>query len=147
MVPCDAINTTIAGRLGLTCLESQAMTQRRPYRDGLPRAAAADELAGEARAGRLDVAAVDAVLIAGGMPGSGVRVKPPAGLTEREVEVLRLVAMGFANKEIAAKLSLSAKTVNNHVQNIYAKIGVSARASAGMFAMQHHLLSDGEVSI
>jgi len=118
----------------------QAMTQRRPHREARPLAHAADELAEEARAGRLDAHAVDAVLSTVGAPRPGVRSKPPAGLSQREIEVLRLVAMGFANKQIAASLSLSLKTVDNHVQNIYAKIGVSARASAGMFAMQHHLL-------
>jgi DNA-binding NarL/FixJ family response regulator len=119
----------------------QAMTQRRPYREAMTPAAAADELAGEVRAGRLDAHAADAVLAAAGAPRRVVAPTLPANLTTREVEVLRLVAMGFANKQIAALLALSPKTVDNHVQNIYAKIGVSARASAGMFAMQHHLVA------
>jgi HD-GYP domain-containing protein (c-di-GMP phosphodiesterase class II) len=118
----------------------QAMTQRRPYREAMPLPVVTDELAGEARARRLDAQALDAVLTAAGAPRHDIAVALPAGLTNREVEVLRLVAMGFANKQIAAQLGLSAKTVDNHVQNVYAKIGVSARASAGMFAMQHHLL-------
>lgn len=118
----------------------QAMTQRRPYRDAMPLPVVADELADEARSGRLDAQALDAVLVAAGAPRHEIGVTPPAGLTNRELEVLRLVAMGFANKQIATQLGLSAKTIDNHVQNVYAKIGVSARASAGMFAMQHHLL-------
>jgi ATP/maltotriose-dependent transcriptional regulator MalT len=65
----------------------------------------------------------------------------PAGLTEREVEVLRLVAAGFTNNEIAAELFLSAKTVSRHLSNIFTKIGVSSRASATAFAVEHHLLA------
>jgi DNA-binding NarL/FixJ family response regulator len=63
----------------------------------------------------------------------------PAGLTEREAEVLRLVASGMANKEIAAELHLSAKTVSRHLTNIFNKIGVSSRAAATAFAFEHHL--------
>ena len=63
----------------------------------------------------------------------------PAGLTEREAEVLRLVAAGLANKEIAAELHLSAKTVSRHLSNIFTKVGVSSRAGATAFAFEHHL--------
>ena len=65
----------------------------------------------------------------------------PAGLTEREIEVLRLVADGFTNNEIAAHLFLSPKTVSRHLSNIFAKLGVSSRAAATAFAVEHHLLS------
>jgi HD-GYP domain-containing protein (c-di-GMP phosphodiesterase class II) len=131
---------SLSSRLLATADMFQAMTQRRPYREALPTAVAAERLADEVRVGRLDGRAVDAVLEAAGTARQRVRSKLPAGLTEREVEVLRLVAMGFANKQIALQLSLSPKTVDNHVQNIYAKIGVSARSSAAMFAMQHRLI-------
>jgi ATP/maltotriose-dependent transcriptional regulator MalT len=67
------------------------------------------------------------------------RIRRPAGLTEREVEVLCLIADGRANKEIAAQLHLSAKTVSRHVTNIYNKIGVTSRAAATAFAFEHHL--------
>jgi ATP/maltotriose-dependent transcriptional regulator MalT len=63
----------------------------------------------------------------------------PAGLTGREVEVLRLLAEGRTNKEIAAELFLSAKTVSRHLSNIFTKIGVSSRAAATAFAYQHDL--------
>jgi DNA-binding CsgD family transcriptional regulator len=63
----------------------------------------------------------------------------PAGLTQREVEVLCLIADGRANKEIAAQLNLSAKTVSRHLTNIYNKIGVTSRAAATAFAFEHHL--------
>jgi ATP/maltotriose-dependent transcriptional regulator MalT len=65
----------------------------------------------------------------------------PAGLTEREAEVLRLVAGGSTNNEIAAELFLSPKTVSRHLSNIFTKIGVSSRARATAFAVEHHLVS------
>jgi len=65
----------------------------------------------------------------------------PAGLTEREAEVLGLVAGGLTNNEIASELFLSPKTVSRHLSNIFTKIGVSSRASATAFAVQHHLLA------
>ena len=64
------------------------------------------------------------------------------GLSEREVEVLRLVARGNSIKEIAAALTISGKTVDNHIQHIYEKIGVSTRAGAALFAVEQNLLSD-----
>ena len=65
----------------------------------------------------------------------------PSGLTEREVEVLRLVARGMTNKEVAASLDIATKTAGNHVQHIFEKIGVTTRAAATLFAMQKGLLS------
>ena len=56
--------------------------------------------------------------------------------------MLRLLARGLSNKEIAARLVISPKTAGNHVEHIYAKIGASSRATAGLFAMQHGLLPD-----
>ena len=61
----------------------------------------------------------------------------PAGLTAREVEVLRLVAAGLSNAEIAERLFLSPSTVKAHVANIFAKIGVHNRAAATEFALRH----------
>lgn len=63
----------------------------------------------------------------------------PAGLTAREVEVLRLVARGAGNREIAARLTISEHTVARHLQNIFAKLGVSSRTAAGAFAFEHDL--------
>jgi DNA-binding NarL/FixJ family response regulator len=72
----------------------------------------------------------------------GERPRPtvPAGLTPREVEVLRLVAAGGSNREIAAELVLSEKTVARHVANIFLKIGVSSRAAATAFAYDASLV-------
>ena len=69
------------------------------------------------------------------------RMKRPCGLTEREVEVLCLIADGRPNKDIAAQLRLSAKTVSRHLTNIFNKIGVNSRAAATAFAFEHHLIS------
>ena len=99
------------------------------------------ELRAEIKAGRLDGEAVDAVLAAAGhrVP---VRREGPAGLTAREVEVLRLLAQGLSNKEIAGRLTISPKTAGNHIEHIYAKIDASSRATASLFAMQHGLLPE-----
>jgi class 3 adenylate cyclase/DNA-binding CsgD family transcriptional regulator len=64
----------------------------------------------------------------------------PAGLTMREVEVLRLIAAGMTNNEIAAALCLSVKTVSRHLSNIFTKIGVTSRAAATAFAFEHQLV-------
>jgi DNA-binding NarL/FixJ family response regulator len=65
----------------------------------------------------------------------------PAGLSAREVEVLGLVAEGCSNAQIAQRLVISRRTAEHHVQHIYTKIGVSSRAAAALFAMEHHLLA------
>jgi DNA-binding NarL/FixJ family response regulator len=91
--------------------------------------------------GRIDGAAADAVLRA-----AGHRVRRrrewPAGLTQREVEVLRLLTLGLANKEIAVRLVITPKTASSHVEHIYTKIGASNRAQASIFAMRHGLMAD-----
>jgi DNA-binding CsgD family transcriptional regulator len=71
----------------------------------------------------------------------------PAGLTEREAEVLRLVAAGLTNNEIATELFLSPKTVSRHLSNIFTKLGVSSRASATAFAVEHHLFARSRDSL
>ncbi|HLZ69433.1 MAG TPA: HD domain-containing phosphohydrolase [Dehalococcoidia bacterium] len=118
----------------------QALTQDRPHRPALPAETAAARLIAEARAGRLDGDAVDVVLSAAGHRSLRPRRARPHGLTDREVEVLRLVARGCSTRAIAQQLVISPKTADHHVQNVYAKIGVSTRASATMFALEHDLL-------
>ena len=116
-----------------------AMTEPRPHRDPLELDTAARALQDEARAGRLDGDAVNAVLKAAGAR-TVARRTGPGGLTTREVEVLVLLARGNSNRQIARKLGVAPKTASNHVQNIYAKLGISSRAAATLFAMQHGLI-------
>jgi DNA-binding NarL/FixJ family response regulator len=68
----------------------------------------------------------------------------PGGLTKREVEVLRLVAVGRSNKEIARSLSISEKTVARHLANIFTRLGVSSRTEAAAFAFQNDLVAPGD---
>jgi HD-GYP domain-containing protein (c-di-GMP phosphodiesterase class II) len=120
----------------------QAMREPRPHRPELSPAEAAAELRAEVRAGRLEAEAVDAVL---GAVGHRVprRREGAAGLTQREVEVLQLLAQGLSNKEIAERLVISPKTAGSHIEHIYSKIDASSRATASLFAMQNGLLSVG----
>ncbi|HEX3336431.1 MAG TPA: HD domain-containing phosphohydrolase [Jatrophihabitans sp.] len=119
----------------------QCKREHRPHRAARTADEAAADLRGEVRAGRLDGAAVDAVLKAAGHRVAR-RPEGPAGLTAREVQVLRLLARGLSNKEIAHQLVITPKTAGNHVEHIYAKIQASTRAAAGLFAMQHGLLPE-----
>jgi HD-GYP domain-containing protein (c-di-GMP phosphodiesterase class II) len=121
----------------------QAMREPRPHRPARDPGDAAAELRADAQAGRLDHDAAEAVL---GAAGHRVlrRHGGPAGLTAREVEVLRLLARGLSNKQIAERLVISPKTVGNHVEHIYMKIDASTRARASLFAMQHGLLPEEE---
>jgi DNA-binding CsgD family transcriptional regulator len=119
----------------------QAMREPRPHREPRKADSAAGELRADVRAGRLESDAVEAVLAAAGHRVVRRR-EGPAGLTAREVEVLRLVALGLTNKEIAKRLVISAKTAGNHIEHIYSKIGSTNRAGASLFAMQHGLLPE-----
>jgi HD-GYP domain-containing protein (c-di-GMP phosphodiesterase class II) len=122
----------------------QAMREPRPYREAREPGDAASELRADVRAGKLDGEAVEAVLSAAGHRVRRRR-EGPAGLTAREVEVLRLLAQGLSNKEIAQRLVISPKTAGNHIEHIYAKIDASSRATASLFAMQHGLLPEEEL--
>jgi HD-GYP domain-containing protein (c-di-GMP phosphodiesterase class II) len=122
-----------------------AMTEPRPHRDAFLPERAAETLTGEARAGRLDADAVTAVLEAAGQQVP--RIERPAGLTEREAEVIGLLARGLQTKQIARALGISVKTADHHIQNAYGKIGVSTRAAATLFAMEHGLATWGELPI
>ena len=77
---------------------------------------------------------------AAGDDGAGTVDDPVGVLTDREVEVLGLVAHGCSNAEIASRLVISRRTAEHHVQHIYTKIGVSSRAAATLFALEHRLL-------
>jgi DNA-binding NarL/FixJ family response regulator len=119
-----------------------ALREDRPHRPALDDGAAAAVLTDEAERGALNRAAVRHVLDASGLP-TRMRTSWPAGLTEREVEVLRLVAQGGTNKDVAQVLSISHRTVQHHVSHIYDKIGVTSRAGAALYAAQHGLTGPG----
>jgi HD-GYP domain-containing protein (c-di-GMP phosphodiesterase class II) len=141
-LPGNAISRS--GRILAAADVYQAMRELRPYRPARSADDAAAEMRAEVKAGRLDAEAVDAVLSTAGhvIPR---RREGLAGLTAREVEVLKLLAYGLSNKEIANRLVISPKTVSNHVEHIYSKIDASTRAMASLFAVQHGLLPDPEL--
>jgi HD-GYP domain-containing protein (c-di-GMP phosphodiesterase class II) len=138
---CTAAQIPVGARVLAAADALQAMTQARPHRDARSLDEAAERLHRDAETGRFDPDAVTAVVdAAGGTPQRTADVRP-AGLSEREVEVLRLVAQGLSNREIAEQLYIARRTAEHHVQHVYAKIGVSNRASAALFAMEHGLLA------
>ena len=117
----------------------QAMTQERPHRPARSGAEVARLLEADAS---FDADCARAVIAAA---GQSVAVRParPAGLSEREIDVVRLLARGLSNREIAARLFISPRTAEHHVQHIYTKIGAATRASAALFAMEHDLMGPG----
>src|SRR4051794_21638552 len=119
----------------------QAMREPRPHRPARSADDAAAELRAEVRAARFDADAVEGVLAAAGHRVARRR-EGPAGLTPREVEVLRLVARGLSHKDIAERLGISPQTGGSHGEHVYAKIAASTRAAASLFAMQHGLLPE-----
>ncbi len=123
----------------------RAMTEPRPYRAPLAPARAAEILSEQAGAGRLDPDAVIAVVEAAGQQAP--RIERPSGLTEREAQVIGMLARGLQTKQVAAALGISVKTADRHIQNAYRKIGVSTRAAATLFAMEHGLVAWGELPI
>ena len=123
----------------------QSMTEPRAWRPALAQGELARQLADEVGGRRLDARAVDAVLeTAGQRHGRGRAGRSwPAGLTDREVDVLKAITRGLANRKIAAELHISGATVHTHVINIYGKIGVNTRAGATLFAFEHGLTEPG----
>jgi len=121
----------------------QAMRETRPHRRSIAREEVAATLEGEAEKGRLDREAVRAVLetagerVPRGRPREGGY---PGGLSDSEVEVLRLVSRGLTNKQVAAKLEIPARAVSHHLADAYEKIGVTTRAGAAMFAMKNGIV-------
>ncbi|MEO8457409.1 MAG: HD domain-containing phosphohydrolase [Chloroflexota bacterium] len=116
------------------------LLEDRPGRSALSPDEAAAELAKEA----LDQEAVRAVLkVAGASAGAGAKrgSHRPAGLTKREVEVLRLLARGQSLKQIAEQLVISPSTAHTHAAHIYEKAAISTRAGAALFAMEHGLIA------
>jgi HD-GYP domain-containing protein (c-di-GMP phosphodiesterase class II) len=118
-----------------------ALREPRPHRPAKNADQAAAVITEEVRAGLLDSDAVDAVLRAAGHSPKRRRTWP-AGLTSREVEVLRLLARGFTHRQIAEQLVITPRTAGAHIEHIYQKIGVSNRARASLFAIKHGLVAD-----
>ena len=135
----DAISH--AGRVLAAADVYHAMTAARPHRPALTAAEAAVALRAQVASSRLDGAAVDAVLRA-----AGHRVRRrrewPAGLTPREVEIVRLLARGLTARAIADRLGISPKTAGSHIEHIYLKTGASNRAQLSLFAMKYGLMSE-----
>ncbi|WP_022883556.1 HD domain-containing phosphohydrolase [Glaciibacter superstes] len=119
----------------------RASTEPRPHREPSSMAEAAARLRNEVVALRLDGSAVEAVLDAAGHRRSR-RPAGPAGLTSREVDVLRLIVRGFSSRQIAADLVISEKTARNHLEHIYAKLAVTNRTGAALFALQHGIVGN-----
>jgi DNA-binding NarL/FixJ family response regulator len=117
----------------------QALSQLRPHRPPFSADDARRQLLAEVDSGKLDRDAVKAVLEPEGL-SAGIREKRPHGLTDREVEVLRLLCRGLTNKEMARALYIAEKTVGHHIEHIYNKIGHSSRAGAALFAMEHGIV-------
>ena len=117
----------------------------RPHRPAMQREAAAQHLLEAAGAGQLDAEAARAVVEAAGITTAAADEVPaarPAGLTEREVEVLRLLVRGLSNREMAERLVVSPKTIGRHIENIYVKLDVSTRVGATLFAVEHGLVEE-----
>jgi HD-GYP domain-containing protein (c-di-GMP phosphodiesterase class II) len=131
----------LASRLLAAADAYHAMGEERPHRPALEPTDATALLLDQADAGHFGRPEVEAVIDAAGQASRPAQIARPAGLTEREVDVLRLIARGNSNKVVASALGISPKTVGRHVEHIYAKTGVHTRAGATLFAMEHALLS------
>lgn len=120
------------------------LTSDRADRPALAPDEAAAELLTRAAGGTLDPRATGAVLEAAGHTAKAQasrRAPHPGGLTGREAEVLRLAARGLTTRAIADQLFISPKTADHHIQHVYTKIGVSTRAAAALWAMQHAVVA------
>ena len=119
----------------------QSLSEGRSWRPAVPPVAGTSLLAKQAATGALDRTAVRAILEVAGQRLGPRLVGWPSGLTDREVEVLRLLAAGRSNRAIARDLSVSEATVRTHALNIYGKTGVHSRAGIGLFAIEHDLIT------
>ncbi|PEG34428.1 LuxR family transcriptional regulator [Mycolicibacterium agri] len=129
----------MADRVLAAAVAYQSALEPRPYREAQAPNGAARRVRERVKSGALDAAAVAAVLHAAGHRAERPNTRP-GGLTPREIEVLCLVARGASNKDIAKTLVISEKTARNHVERTYAKIGVSNRIGASMYALKHGLV-------
>jgi HD-GYP domain-containing protein (c-di-GMP phosphodiesterase class II) len=144
---CRAAALPPAARILAAADVYHALTEDRPHRPAYPAERAVEILEAEARNGKLDPEAVAAVLGVAGHRTMPVRREWPAGLSDREVEVLRLLARGLPSRRIGEHLGITEKTVGHHIAHIYDKLDVSTRAAATFFAMQHGLIETGAYEV
>jgi DNA-binding CsgD family transcriptional regulator len=135
-----AVQLSPAARILGAADRYQAMMQERAHRPSLSPETAAAELRRTAAEGHVDRDAAEYVLTAAGHQARRRPQTAPAGMTDRDVEVLRLAATGLTTVQIARRLVISPKTVDSHIQHIYAKIGCSTRGAAVLFALRHNLV-------
>ena len=133
----------LTGRLLAASCAYRTLTEPRAHRPAMTPKQAAAQLRAEVRAGRLDAKAVDAVLGAAGQ-SRGKRRSGPAGLTPREIEVLRLIARGASTRGVAERLGITSRTAETHIERIYTKTGASTRSTVTLFAMKNGLLDSFE---
>jgi len=137
-----ASSQPLAARILAAADAYRTKLEARPHRAARTPEAAAEEVRRQVERGWLDGEATRALLDGAGHVPSPRRQEPPAGLSEREVEVLRLIARGLSNREMADILFISPKTVGHHVQHIYDKLGISTRVGATLFALQHGVIDE-----
>jgi HD-GYP domain-containing protein (c-di-GMP phosphodiesterase class II) len=131
----------VAARIVAVADAYQELTEDRPGNTALASSAAVKVLQSEVGT-RFDGDCVDALAQGTGTPRTAAAQRAwPSGLTEREVQVLRLVAKGMTVKEIAKQLVVSDSTARHHLEHIYDKASVSSRAGAVMFAVENGLLN------
>lgn len=134
-----SVDLAIGSRILAVADTAQALSEARPYRPALPPDRAASILRHEARTGRLDSEVVETVLaVASGERPT--RLRATSALSERELEVVRLLAGGHANKEISRRLAISQNTVRHHLESVYAKLDARTRTGAVMQALGRGLL-------
>jgi HD-GYP domain-containing protein (c-di-GMP phosphodiesterase class II) len=137
---CTSAQIPLSARILAAADSYHGMRSARPHRPARSADEAERQLLVDVGDGRLDADAVTAVLAAAGHDAEARR-ELPAGLSGREAEVLALVARGCTNKDIAERLFISRRTAEHHVQHVYAKLGVSSRAAAALFAIEHDLVA------
>jgi HD-GYP domain-containing protein (c-di-GMP phosphodiesterase class II) len=135
----DATHLSGAARLLAVADALQSKTEPRPYRPAMSAEEATAVLLEKAGEGIYDPTMVAAVAEAAGQPPPPIQ--RPAGLTEREAQVIGLLARGLQTKQIARELDIAKRTADRHIQNSYRKMGVSTRAAATIFASEHGLVS------
>jgi DNA-binding NarL/FixJ family response regulator len=135
---CEASRYTAQYHSLACCDLAEALLERGKIEDRTEAAAVLDEALAQAEGRGILPVAARARRLLEGLRGSAPAPRP-AGLSERELEVLRILAAGKSNKEIAFELSISEKTVHSHVASIFGKLGVGNRTEAAAFALKQNL--------